>query len=776
MPSGSDQTVIQGNIIGRSADGTSAIPNNNHAVFLASSNNSVGGISAGQGNLIASNTGKGVVVLNGGTGNAILGNSIYGNTSIGIDLSNNGVSANNGTKSGATANYGMDYPVFTSATLNGNTLTVGGYVGSAPNQSLFANARVEIFKSDNDGSGYGEGQTYLGSLNTDANGNFSGSLSVIGLAAGDRLTGTATDGSNNTSEFGPSNIPVILYYTLSGRVYTDEGATPIGAGKTIRVLINGTSLGTGVTDGSGDYSITAPYNSGQAVLVYIEDDAVYKGVTASVLNASSLSGFYIYAGHVITRQDNGGILSNANLGGAKGSYADTDILYSVSGSDLTVSGSGTTLYLPPGQSYQPGGNISTSALKSLGTLNSGSGMIDVNGALTISGGSFTASSGTTYVAGNLGISGGIFIHNSGTFVFDGSNDSSVSAASATFNNITVSKGPTVPPNPVKLTLTGNLTVNGALTIDTGMLDQGGASNLRAGSVAINEGGILWNRGTGSLTLGGAVTNTGEVNLNGGGDGTTCGSGTKIQIRSTSDGTQRLWSGAGFFDMVDVDVKDQGGSASITVYGGTNAGNNGANWTFNADCVGAPTAVSLVSFSASAHRGEILLRWLTGYEVNNLGFHVYREEGGSLHRLTPELVAGSALKAGSGVGLRGGKPYMWLDSSLTAAQESGAKYWLEDVDLNGKRTWHGPAAPGVSFEPLPEKVHVRAFEQSWPKGGPKAGKLREDPAPERKAAPCAPCLCRTFPADPIYSKRKAVFEPPQADRDDASMGLGRQLRR
>ena len=60
------------------------------------------------------------------------------NGSIGIDLGSYGVTANNGTKNSGLPNYDMDYPVFTSATLNGTTLKVGGYVGSAPNQSTFA--------------------------------------------------------------------------------------------------------------------------------------------------------------------------------------------------------------------------------------------------------------------------------------------------------------------------------------------------------------------------------------------------------------------------------------------------------------------------------------------------------------------------------------------------------------------------------------------------------------------------------------------------------------
>jgi hypothetical protein len=42
--------------------------------------------------------------------------------------------------------------------------------------------------------------------------------------------------------------------------------------------------------------------------------------------------------------------------------------------------------------------------------------------------------------------------------------------------------------------------------------------------------------------------------------------------------------------------------------------------------------------------------------------------GELLRLTPELVAGSALLAGSGISLRAGHQYQWLDVSAIAADE------------------------------------------------------------------------------------------------------------
>ncbi len=62
----------------------------------------------------------------------------------------------------------------------------------------------------------------------------------------------------------------------------------------------------------------------------------------------------------------------------------------------------------------------------------------------------------------------------------------------------------------------------------------------------------------------------------------------------------------------------------------------------------PTAVTLTSFAATGYDGGVWLEWRTGFEVDNLGFHVYREDWDGLTRITPEVVAGSALLAGAGV--------------------------------------------------------------------------------------------------------------------------------
>jgi hypothetical protein len=107
-----------------------------------------------------------------------------------------------------------------------------------------------------------------------------------------------------------------------------------------------------------------------------------------------------------------------------------------------------------------------------------------------------------------------------------------------------------------------------------------------------------------------------------------------------------------------------------------------------------TAVRLEHFTAeqgNADEPGVWLRWRTGFEHDNLGFHVYREEaGGQRARVTTSLVAGSALFAGAGVALSAGRSYSWLDEGVTASH--GWRYWLEELDLGGKSRWHGPVSP------------------------------------------------------------------------------------
>jgi len=264
-------TVVQGNYIGADISGTSACPNYGGGISInGSNNNTIGGTSAGQGNTIAYNSNSGVIISS-STGNAIEGNSIFGNTNLGIDLGGDGVTVNNGTKAAGSPNFGMNYPVFDLATLNGTTLSVVGYVGSAATQSTFASARVELFKASPDASGYGEGQSYLGFLTTNASGNLVGSITVSGLAVGDKITATATDASGNTSEFGPN-------FTVT------VPRTPFDYAAFCNSSLSSSKLATGSAGANGDI-----YCNGNLILngsSAVNGDAVASGTTT----ASSITG------------------------------------------------------------------------------------------------------------------------------------------------------------------------------------------------------------------------------------------------------------------------------------------------------------------------------------------------------------------------------------------------------------------------------------------------------------------------------------------------------
>jgi uncharacterized repeat protein (TIGR01451 family) len=114
--------------------------------------------------------------------------------------------------------------------------------------------------------------------------------------------------------------------------------------------------------------------------------------------------------------------------------------------------------------------------------------------------------------------------------------------------------------------------------------------------------------------------------------------------------------------------------------------------FTINQAGMPTAVKLIAFNATAYDTGVLLDWASGDEVDNLGFNLYRDEGGKLTRLTPEVLAGSALTVGSGTVLSAGKHYAWWDAAGKDRQP--VQYWLEDLDLSGARTMHGPITAKV----------------------------------------------------------------------------------
>jgi len=112
----------------------------------------------------------------------------------------------------------------------------------------------------------------------------------------------------------------------------------------------------------------------------------------------------------------------------------------------------------------------------------------------------------------------------------------------------------------------------------------------------------------------------------------------------------------------------------------------------------PTKVDLTDFEATRYAtGDVLVQWATGYESAHLGFHLWRERDGRRERLTPELIAGSALLTSDA--LTAGQRYTWRDEAARWLRGE-VRYWLEAYDLDGSRQWYGPVVLRQTREAVP----------------------------------------------------------------------------
>jgi titin len=186
----SDNNLVQGNRIGTDAGGSLPLGNGYVGVALAyySSANTIGGTVGGAANTIAFSGNTGVLVDT-GSGNAILGNAIFGHdNALGIELLEGG-------------NHNQEFPNIAAAFSGGGLTTIEGTLTSTPSTTF----RLEfVVNSVCNYNGYGEGEQFLAAftVSTDADGNAAFSLTVaVTVDAGKFIAATATDPGNNTSQF-----------------------------------------------------------------------------------------------------------------------------------------------------------------------------------------------------------------------------------------------------------------------------------------------------------------------------------------------------------------------------------------------------------------------------------------------------------------------------------------------------------------------------------------------------------------------------------------------
>ena len=290
----SNDNTVQANIIGTNSGRTTDLGNGWSGVYFDSfnpANNLIGGDSAGEGNTIAFN-GNGIASIS-PQDNTFLRNHIYSNDSLGIDMDDDGVSANG-------AGDPLDYPIITSATESGGTVTVDFTFG-APDGDY----RIEFFDNTAaDGTGNGEGETWVGSVDvTVTGGTPSPASTAFSGSAGDIITATATGGTavpfGATSEFSAAvTVTSPPGHSAPMAVWRRDGqTTPLFA------MWDGASLGsTQISQSVGSFRII------QGAESPTRDEAIVVGVDSGGTIAGELWDGIIVVGVAGAGDDNPGLL------------------------------------------------------------------------------------------------------------------------------------------------------------------------------------------------------------------------------------------------------------------------------------------------------------------------------------------------------------------------------------------------------------------------------------------------------------------------------------
>jgi parallel beta-helix repeat protein len=237
----SDSNLVVGNRIG----GDMANPDEGNAgsgiVFAHYSNHNMI-----ESNVIAYNTNSGVEVNDTCIANTITRNEIYFNDILGVDLGNDGApQMNDPDDSDSGPNGYLNYPEVDSIQLHEDfSYTVWGGAGGYNTVEFFIAHPAEDDTRPEDGSGFGQAYTYLGTAECDYLGGFSFDVAAS-VDQFTLITMTATDEDGNTSE-------LALNFELTPGPLILLGMGYLGT-KGIDADTSSAVINLWVTDPNGDY-------------------------------------------------------------------------------------------------------------------------------------------------------------------------------------------------------------------------------------------------------------------------------------------------------------------------------------------------------------------------------------------------------------------------------------------------------------------------------------------------------------------------------------------
>jgi parallel beta-helix repeat protein len=221
MGNGMNGVVIQDSASANTIDQNLIISNGQNGVYLNSagtmnnviSNNVIGTNSGGGPGF--GNTGRGILFGSGATYNTVLSGTIAYNNGGGISAMP-GSGQNSFLRLNEFSNAGLGIDLLNPAGVGCTSGAAGGNRCVAPpaiaaaaatlvhGSAAYPSARIDVYVSDGDPSGYGEGRYWLTSVTTDGSGNWTANLganicATYGTTA--KLTATTTSSKGGTSEY-----------------------------------------------------------------------------------------------------------------------------------------------------------------------------------------------------------------------------------------------------------------------------------------------------------------------------------------------------------------------------------------------------------------------------------------------------------------------------------------------------------------------------------------------------------------------------------------------
>nr|WP_161501586.1 cadherin-like domain-containing protein [Rhodopirellula sp. SM50] len=495
----SSNNTVQGNFIGTDISGTLDRGNRSDdgvEVQNTVTGNLIGGTESGAGNVIAFNALDGVNVVS-GTGTSVIGNTIYSNGGLGIDLGSSGVQTNDTGDGDGGANGLQNYAVLTSAGTDGSQVAVAGSLNTTANTTV----RLEFYGTDVAASGNGEGKTYLG------------------------YTTVFTDSAGDAK-------------------FVSSFATPLAVGQYV------TSTATVINIG-GTYGSTSEFSSNiQAVSVLIVDTA------NDVVDTSSPSTMTVT--DLLTDKGTDGKISLREAIIATNNTAGADMIQLSSGTySLTLTGAGE-------DDAATGDLDINDDLTIIGT-GVGTTIIDGggNGAAAGTTDRVLDVSGATVAISGLTIQGGDLLNHGGGLKLDFASD--VTLSDVVMTNNLGSLGGAIRNDSGTLTLTDVTIDNNTATADGGGIYNDGVATLFGVTISNNIGqsnaGGVWNSGTSSNFTATNTTLSGN-STPGNGGGIYNAKNMTLQNVTVTDNSASSGSG----------VHETGGAATTTIRNSIVAGN------------------------------------------------------------------------------------------------------------------------------------------------------------------------------------------------------------